>query len=195
MRGYNSVELIGNITKDVECKASNGGTKYASFSVAVNQPWKDKVTGEKKESVTFINIMAFGQLAEIAGAYLKKGSPVFIRGSLQIKDGTDNMGAVRSFTSVRASELIMLPGGNANNAPRQASTEQLNQYFPTANTTGQGYGAGEYANRPMPTSYQGNTSSAPESLSKEFMGIDPSLDFQFGANVQNNEPLPWDLNG
>lgn len=190
MRGYNCVQLIGNATRDVECKTSNSGTEYARFSIAVNQSWKDRTTGEKKESVTFIELSAFGATARIAGQYVKKGTSIFVKGSLVVQQKQTDTGENRIYTTVKIDELLLLSsGGSQGNRQGQQqgrNTEpSLDSYFPQEPR--QNYGnAGEYANRPMPNPQPVqiyHQQSAPESLSEEFMGIDPALDFNFGANV------------
>lgn len=175
MRGYNSVELIGNVTSDVECKVSKSGTEYARFSLAINNSYKDKA-GNKVDTVTYVNLVAFGQTAKIAGNYLRKGAPAFIKGSIQVSKKTNEAGESRTETNVKVDELILLSsaGGRGQVKP----DETLDSYFPESGApTNAG---GEYSNRPFP---QRNADAVPQSLREEFMGIDPAMDFPFGANV------------
>lgn len=186
MRGFNQVIVMGNITKDVECKVSAGGAEYASFGIAVNESYKDK-SGSKVEKTTFVNAVAFGNTAKVAGNYLRKGSSVFIRGSLQITKKQTQTGENREYASVKVDELVLLSSGNGGKSEAFNPSESLDNYFPKDNTAG--YGKGEYANRPYP---KGAPTSAPESIREELKGIDPSLDtnFDFGANVDD---APWNI--
>lgn len=107
MSGINKVILVGNLGDDPEARSFDGGS-IVNISVATSDEWKDKVTGEKKEKTEWHRVVFFGKLADIAGKYLKKGSKVFIEGSLrtskyQAKDGTD-----RYSTEIRAYTMQML---------------------------------------------------------------------------------------
>lgn len=92
MDGLNSCEFIGNLTKDVEVRSTNKGQAVCSFSIACNRSYTD-TQGQKKEVADFVNVQAWGFLAEKASAGLKKGSRVYIHGRLntrsyEAKDGT-----------------------------------------------------------------------------------------------------------
>ena len=80
----NKVLIIGNLTRDPELKALPSGVQVANFSVATNSQYKDK-NGEKKETVEFHNMVAFGRTAEVIAQYFKKGSQIFIEGKLQTR--------------------------------------------------------------------------------------------------------------
>jgi single-strand DNA-binding protein len=81
-----------------------------SISVATNESWKDKVTGEKQERTEWHRVKFFGRLAEIAGEYLKKGGQVYIEGSLRTEKYTDKQGVERYSTDIIANEMQMLGG-------------------------------------------------------------------------------------
>ena len=107
-RGVNHVILIGNIGRDPEVRSTPAGSMIANVSIATNESWVDKATGERKEKAEFHQLVLFGKLAEIAGQYLKKGSLVYVDGKLQTrkwqaKDGTD-----RYTTEVVVANLQML---------------------------------------------------------------------------------------
>ena len=107
-RGVNHVILIGNIGRDPEVRSTPAGSMIANMSIATNESWVDKATGERKEKAEFHQLVLFGKLAEIAGQYLKKGSLVYVDGKLQTrkwqaKDGTD-----RYTTEVVVANLQML---------------------------------------------------------------------------------------
>jgi len=110
------------------------GDAITNIAVATTDSWKDKTTGEKKEQTEWHRISAFGKLAEIMGQYLKKGSQVYIEGSLRTRKYTDKDGIERYATEIRADTMQMLGsrqgmGGGAPMgddygsapAPRQAS--------------------------------------------------------------------------
>lgn len=110
----NKVILIGNLGKDPECRAMQNGTKVANLSIATSESWKDKASGEKKEKTEWHKVVIFGQLAETAERFLKKGSKVYLEGSLQTRKWTDKDGADKYSTEVVlqgfGANLTMLDG-------------------------------------------------------------------------------------
>lgn len=126
-RGVNKVILVGTCGKDPETRYMPSGGAVSSVSVATNESWKDKQTGEKQERTEWHNITFFGRLAEIAGEYLKKGSQVYIEGSLRTEKWQDKQGQDRYTTKVIANEMQMLggrPGGGGDFAPQQQQQSQ-----------------------------------------------------------------------
>ncbi len=112
-RGINKVILVGNVGKDPETRYSAGGMAVTTISVATSESWKDKQTGEQKEKTEWHRVKFFGRLAEIAGEYLKKGSQVYIEGSLRTEE-YEKDGVKRYSTDIVAAEMQMLggrPGG------------------------------------------------------------------------------------
>ena len=109
-RGINKVILVGTLGKDPEVRYSQGGSALTSISVATNESWKDKQTGEQKERTEWHRVKFFGRLAEIAGEYLKKGGQVYIEGSLRTEKYTDKQGVEKYSTDIIASEMQMLGG-------------------------------------------------------------------------------------
>src|SRR5207342_3804634 len=124
-RGINKVILVGTLGKDPEVRYSQAGAAMTSVSVATNESWKDKVTGEKQERTEWHRVKFFGRLAEIAGEYLKKGGQVYIEGSLRTEKYTDKQGVEKYSTDIIASEMQMLggrpEGGSEKPAQRQES--------------------------------------------------------------------------
>ena len=106
-RGINKVILIGNLGRDPETRYSQGGSPVTNFSVATSENWRDKATGEQQERTEWHNIVCFGRLAEIAGEYLRKGSKVFIEGSLRTSSWEQD-GQKRYRTEVMARDMQML---------------------------------------------------------------------------------------
>ncbi len=99
---------IGNLGRDPEIRYTASGEAICNFSIACTESWKDKATGEKKEMTEWVRISFFGKLAEIAGQYLKKGSQVYIEGSLRTRKWTDKDGQERYTTEIRGEEMKML---------------------------------------------------------------------------------------
>ena len=109
MRGVNKVILLGNVGNDVESKVMPSGGTVVNFSVATSESWKDKNTGEQKEAVEWHRCVCFGKLAEIIAQYVKKGSKLYIEGSLRTRSWEKD-GAKRYATEIVVSEMQMLDG-------------------------------------------------------------------------------------
>lgn len=106
-RGINKVILIGNLGRDPETRYSQGGSAVTNFSVATSESWRDKSSGEMQERTEWHNVVCFARLAEIAGEYLRKGSKVYIEGSLRTSSWEQD-GQKKYRTEVMARELQML---------------------------------------------------------------------------------------
>jgi len=110
----NKVILIGNLGKDPEVRTMQNGNKVANLSLATSESWKDKATGERKEKTEWHRVVIFGNLADIAERYLKKGSKVYVSGSLQTRKWQDKDGQDKYSTEVVlqgfGGELTMLDG-------------------------------------------------------------------------------------
>ena len=107
-RGINKVILIGNLGADPETRAMPSGMSVANIRVATSENRKDKQSGEQKERTEWHNVAMFGRLGEIAGEYLKKGSKVYIEGSLRTRKWQDKQGNDRYTTEIIANEMQML---------------------------------------------------------------------------------------
>lgn len=107
-RGVNKVILIGNIGQDPECKYMPSGNAVTNFSVATSESWKDKQTGQQQERTEWHRITMYNRLAEVAAEYLRKGSKVYIEGSLRTRKWTDQSGQDRFTTEIIASNMQML---------------------------------------------------------------------------------------
>jgi single-strand DNA-binding protein len=117
-RGINKVILIGNLGADPETRAMPSGTTVANLRVATSESWRDKQTGEQQERTEWHRVALFGRLAEIAGEYLRKGSQVYIEGSLRTRKWQDKQGNERYSTEIVGNELQMLGGrGGGGGAP------------------------------------------------------------------------------
>ena len=122
-KGINRVTIVGNLGNDPEVKFMPSGGAVANISVATSESWKDKQTGEQKEKVEWHRIVFFNKLAEIVGQYLKKGSQVYVEGSLRTRKWQDQSGADRYTTEIVASEMQML-GGRQDSSPQPAPERQ-----------------------------------------------------------------------
>jgi single-strand DNA-binding protein len=108
MASVNKVILIGNLGADPETRYAPSGDAICNIRLATTDTWKDKATGEKKEATEWHRVSFYGRLAEIAGQYLKKGSQVYIEGSLRTRKWQDKEGQDRYTTEIRADEMKML---------------------------------------------------------------------------------------
>lgn len=107
-RGVNKVILIGNCGQDPETRFSGAGAAITNVSIATSESWKDKNTGEPQERTEWHRVVFFNRLGEIAGEYLKKGSKVYVEGSLRTRKWQDKSGQDRYTTEIVASEMQML---------------------------------------------------------------------------------------
>ena len=96
----NRCEFIGNLGRDPEVRALSTGDKVANFSIAVTEKWKDKASGERKERTTWVPIVAWGPLANIAEQYLRKGTKVYIAGAFETRKWQDQNGNDRYSTEI-----------------------------------------------------------------------------------------------
>jgi single-strand DNA-binding protein len=109
-RGVNKVILIGNLGADPETRAMPSGSSVANLRIATSESWRDKTSGEQQERTEWHRVALFGRLAEIASEYLRKGSQVYIEGSLRTRKWQDKQGQERYSTEIVGNELQMLGG-------------------------------------------------------------------------------------
>lgn len=112
-RGINKVILIGHIGGDPEVRYMPNGNAVATLSLATTEAWKDKQTGDKQERTEWHRVVCFNRLGEIAGEYIKKGSKLYIEGSLRTRKWQDPQGQDRYTTEIVASDIQMLDGKGA----------------------------------------------------------------------------------
>ena len=110
MRGINKVIIIGNLGADPETRQFSNGGSVTNISVATSEQWTDKQTGEKREATEWHRVTLFNRLGEIAAQYLRKGSKVYIEGSLRTRKWQDQNGQDRYTTEIRADQMQMLDG-------------------------------------------------------------------------------------
>jgi len=126
-RGINKVILVGTCGKDPETRYMPSGGAVTSMSIATNESWKDKKTGEKQEHTEWHNVTFFNRLGEIAGEYLKKGQQVYIEGKLTTEKWQDKSGNDRYTTKIIANEMQMLGGNGAYDGKQRSANEQAKQ--------------------------------------------------------------------
>jgi single-strand DNA-binding protein len=115
-KSVNKVILVGRLGRDPELKYTASGTPFCRFSMATDDSWNDKGTGERQERTEWHNIVAWDRLAEICNQYLTKGKLVYIEGSLQTREWDDQEGNKRKTTEIRARDMVMLSGGTGDSA-------------------------------------------------------------------------------
>jgi single-strand DNA-binding protein len=121
MASVNKVIIVGNLGADPETRFLPSGEAVANIRVATTETWKDKQSGEKKEATEWHRVAFFGRLAEIAGEYLKKGSQVYVEGSLRTRKWQDKDGQDRYTTEIRGDVMKMLGKREGGGEPRPES--------------------------------------------------------------------------
>lgn len=175
---FNKVVLVGNLTRDIELRYTQGGMGLAKTAIATSRKFTSN--GEKKEEVMFIDITFFGRSAEIANQYLRKGSKILVEGRLNFEQWVDQNGGKRSKHSVTVENMQMLDSradamqGNQGgyNAPQQSAPQQGGYNAPSE----QGYNAPERSSqgynppqqgKPQTPSYQQPQTRMPENTMPE----------------------------
>jgi single-strand DNA-binding protein len=128
----NKVIILGSLGQDPEVKFTQGGAAITNISVATSEKWKDKNTGQMQERTEWHRVVIFNKLAEIAGEYLKKGSKVYLEGSLRTRKWQGQDGSDRYTTEIVADEMQMLDSkveGKELQKGVQQSAQQNNNSF------------------------------------------------------------------
>ena len=197
MKGVNRVIIIGTLGADPEVKQFSNGGSVTTISVATSEQWNDKQTGERREQTEWHRISLYQKLGEIAAHYLRKGSQVYVEGSLRTRKYQDQSGQDRYVTEIRADQMQMLGGGQAqqnNGGYQQQSQPQPNPYAQAALNTAQNVVQNtpvgqavnqQFANgQSVPPAYQNNPQYAPQNPNQQ------------PPNFNNNmygEPKPSDM--
>ena len=123
-RGINKVILVGNLGADPETRYTASGSAITNIRIATSESWRDKQTGENQERTEWHRVVFFNRLAEIAGEYLRKGSQVYVEGSLRTRKWQDQSGQDRYSTEIVANEMQMLGsrGGEMGARPQPQSS-------------------------------------------------------------------------
>ena len=120
-RSINKVTLLGRLGRDPELKYTSAGTAYCRFSVATDDSWTDRSSGERQERTEWHNVVAWERLAEICGQYLAKGRQVYIEGSISSRQWEDKDGNKRTSFDIRARDMVLL-GSPAGESGRSTAT-------------------------------------------------------------------------
>lgn len=114
-KDFNQAIVMGNLTRDPELRTTPSGQSVASFSVATNRSWNDTSSGERKDSVEYHNIVAWGKLGELVSTYMTKGKKVLVVGRLQTRSWDGEDGSKKQRTEIVASDINFI--GGAGDAP------------------------------------------------------------------------------
>lgn len=123
-RGINKVIMVGNVGQTPEMKFMPDGGAVTTVSIATSETWKDKQTGQQQERTEWHRVVFFNRLAEIVGEYVKKGSKLYVEGSLRTRKWQDKAGQDRYTTEIVASEMQMLDSQNNSSRPPDIGSAQ-----------------------------------------------------------------------
>jgi single-strand DNA-binding protein len=149
-RGVNKVILVGNLGADPETRSMPSGMTVANIRIATSESWKDKQSGEQKERTEWHHVALFGRLGEIAGEYLRKGSQVYVEGSLRTRKWQDKEGRDRYTTEIIASDMQMLGarggagGGGGAGTGGNTGNFETRERAPVSEPAGAGASAEEF---------------------------------------------------
>jgi single-strand DNA-binding protein len=147
-RGVNKVILVGNLGQDPETRYLPSGGAVTNVTLATSETWKDKQTGQQQERTEWHRVVFFNRLGEIAGEYLRKGSKVYVEGSLRTRKWQGQDGQDRYTTEIVASEMQMLDSRGAGDS---FGGGQYQQSAPQQNTAPQqGMAPQQPAAQPQP---------------------------------------------
>jgi len=134
-RGINKVILIGHVGGDPEVRYMPNGNAVATISLATTESWKDKQSGEKQERTEWHRVVCFNRLGEIVGEYIRKGSKLYVEGSLRTRKWQDQQGQDRYTTEIVAADIQMLDGKGAGSGPMDmhSSAAPQQQYQNSSN--------------------------------------------------------------
>ena len=147
MASVNKVIIVGNLGRDPEMRTFPSGDQVANVTIATTDKWKDRQTGEMKEATEWHRVVFNGRLAEIAGQYLRKGSQVYVEGSLRTRKWTDQAGVEKYSTEIRADQMQML--GSRQGMGGQGGGQQGGGYDDGGYGGGSGGDSGGYDQAPQ----------------------------------------------
>ncbi|MGH6645550.1 single-stranded DNA-binding protein [Aquabacterium sp.] len=162
MASINKVIIIGNLGRDPEVRYAPSGAAMCNVSVATTRNWKDKTSGDKVEETEWHRVVFYDRLAEIAGEYLKKGSPVYVEGRLKTRKWADKDGKDNYTTEIVAEQMQLLGGretrggggggggGGYGGGQGQGGGDDFNQDAPSAAPSRPAARPAPAASRPAP---------------------------------------------
>jgi single-strand DNA-binding protein len=146
-RGINKVILVGHLGADPETRSRPSGMSVSNLRIATSENWKDKTSGEQKERTEWHNVALFGRLGEVAAEYLRKGSQVYIEGSLRTRKWQDKEGRDRYTTEIIANDMQMLggrAGGGASGGSAGGGGGEMRERAPSPEPAHAGAGPGDF---------------------------------------------------
>ena len=173
MASVNKVILIGNLGKDPETRYAPSGDAICNITLATTDTWRDKASGEKREATEWHRVVFFGKLAEIAGQYLRKGSAVYVEGSLRTRKWQDKDGQDRYTTEIRADEMKML-GSRQGMGGADAPSRNEGSFAPAP---GGGGGEGGSGGAPAPAPAPAGASAPKKPAGGGFGDFDDDIPF------------------
>src|SRR5471032_2350890 len=136
-RGVNKVILVGNLGADPETRSMPSGMTVTNIRIATSESWKDKTSGAQQEKTEWHSIALFGRLGEVSAEYLRKGSQVYIEGSLRTRKWQDKQGNDRYSTEIIGNEMLMLGGRGGGGAQGAgAAVAEAREHPPETADTG-----------------------------------------------------------
>lgn len=150
MSSYQKFVAVGNLGQDPETRHMESGSAVTNFSIAVSEKWKDKQTGEMRESTEWVRCVAFNRLGEVCGEYLKKGAKVLIEGKMKTRKWQDQQGNDRYTTEIVLSEMKMLDSRQGSGGSQNGSQGHTERPAPPPN---QQQGAHRDERNPPPSDF------------------------------------------
>ena len=198
MRGVNKVIIVGNLGNDPETKQFSNGGSVTNISVATSEQWTDKQSGEKREATEWHRIVLFNRLGEIAAQYLRKGSQVYIEGSLRTRKWQDQNGQDRYSTEIRADQMQMLGSagggggfqGNNNGGMQQSNNDSYGGYNNSNNNSNNNNSQVGYQNNSNNQSYGNQGSQNNQGQGNQGQSNQNTFANNNKPAQQNNAPKP-----
>jgi single-strand DNA-binding protein len=170
MASVNKVIIVGNLGKDPEMRSFPSGDQVANVTIATTDKWKDKQSGEMKEATEWHRVVFNGRLAEIVGQYLRKGSQVYVEGSLRTRKWTDQSGVDKYTTEIRADQMQMLGSRQGMGGPGGGSHDEGGGYEAPRQSTAP-------ARAPSPPAPRQQAASTPSKAASGFDDMDDDIPF------------------
>jgi single-strand DNA-binding protein len=164
MASVNKVIIVGNLGRDPEVRSFPNGDRVANVAIATTDKWKDKQSNEMREATEWHRVQFTGRLAEIVEQYLRKGSQVYVEGSLRTRKWTDKDGQERYTTEIRADQMQMLGGRQGAGGPQSGDDEY--------GGGGGGYSRPAPASRPAPQAPRQAPAPAAQAPARSASGFD-----------------------
>ncbi|MDC0000008.1 single-stranded DNA-binding protein [Porticoccaceae bacterium] len=170
-RGVNKVIIVGNCGQDPETRFMPSGGAVTNLSIATSESWKDKNTGDQQERTEWHKVVFFNRLAEIAGEYVKKGSKLYVEGSLRTRKWQGQDGQDRFTTEIVASEMQMLDsrggaqgGGDYQQSSNQSSNQQPSNQQYSQQSAPQQQSSAQHQQQNAPQQGQNAPQQAPQGM-------------------------------